>query len=317
MGYRAYLTILAGMTIAAAASGLSKVETFRESLSSYQYADGRIRVGCAPSPLDFCVVELQPGERVVRNGIHLADAGRWIVMPVMGMDNTTQVMIKPISAGLETSMAMITDRRTYYMGLSAKADSKPPKIALYYPDLVAARWQLLPPEPTLASEEPPPVDGDDEFKSLEWEDEPPQTYGVEGGRLDRQVIEYTPDSLSGGDDEFKSLEWEDEAQEELVDAGPVSEQAMEYMGLAGESLEDLIRKWSKQNGYTVSWDVYTKSGNKPVWYLPADIQISGNYYEVVIRLLRAYRANAMSVKFTHLFYINNVLHVSLEEPFRD
>ncbi len=90
-----------------------------------------------------------------------------------------------------------------------------------------------------------------------------------------------------------------------------------YSAKKGDVLEQIIFKWSKANNYTLSWNVLTKKGNKPVWRLPADITINENYYNAVITLLEAYRTDHSGVKFTYKFFRNKVLLVATEAPVND
>jgi len=113
---------------------------FRDGDSvTYLYGGGQATVVCAP--LRLCLVKLQPGERVVQDGIHLGDTARWLVSPAVGANDRTHVIIKPVEVGLETSLAIVTDRRTYHMRLVSRRDDYMPVIAFHYPDQIAAQWQ--------------------------------------------------------------------------------------------------------------------------------------------------------------------------------
>ena len=106
---------------------------------TYLYGGGQATVVCAP--LEVCIVELEPGERVVKDGIHLGDTVRWMVTPAVGAGDRTHVIIKPVEVGLETSLALVTDRRTYHMRLVSRRDDYMPAVAFHYPDRITAQWQ--------------------------------------------------------------------------------------------------------------------------------------------------------------------------------
>lgn len=106
---------------------------------TYLYGGGQATVVCAP--LKLCLVELEPGERVVQDGVHLGDSARWMVSPSVGANNRTHVVIKPVEVGLETSLALITDRRTYHMRLVSRRDDYMPIVAFHYPDNITAQWK--------------------------------------------------------------------------------------------------------------------------------------------------------------------------------
>ena len=105
----------------------------------YRYLGGQVTVVCAP--LELCLIELQAGERLVKNGIHLGDTARWMVTPTVGADNTTQVVIKPVDVGLSSSLALITDRRTYHLRLVSRRDDYMPVVSFHYPEQQVTQWQ--------------------------------------------------------------------------------------------------------------------------------------------------------------------------------
>ncbi|MBR4738004.1 MAG: TrbG/VirB9 family P-type conjugative transfer protein, partial [Rhodocyclaceae bacterium] len=70
--------------------------------------------------LQICDVALQEGEQV--NSINLGDTARWMVEPAItgrGANEVQHLIIKPLDIGLETSMVVTTNRRTYHMRLKS------------------------------------------------------------------------------------------------------------------------------------------------------------------------------------------------------
>jgi Type IV secretory pathway, VirB9 components len=98
----------------------------------YLYGGGQATLVCAP--LRLCLIELQAGEKVQPSGIQLGDSARWQATPVVGSDMTTSVVMKPVQVGLDTNIALITDRRTYHVRLISRSDDYMPVIGWTYPD---------------------------------------------------------------------------------------------------------------------------------------------------------------------------------------
>lgn len=113
--------------------------------------DGAVRyLFGAQQPSIICAVlqvtdvELQAGEQV--NSIHLGDSGRWTVEPAITGSGATEVqhlVIKPMDVGLETSLIVTTNRRTYHMSLRSHRTQFMPRVAFYYPDEAQARWDAV------------------------------------------------------------------------------------------------------------------------------------------------------------------------------
>ena len=114
-------------------------------------ADGAIRflygavqpsIVCAV--LQVCDVELQPGEQV--NSLHLGDTARWTVEPAVtgsGSVAVQHLIIKPMDTGLETSLIVTTDRRTYHLRLRSHRSEFMPRVAFTYPDEAMAKWEEI------------------------------------------------------------------------------------------------------------------------------------------------------------------------------
>lgn len=105
----------------------------------YLHGAGQPTLVCAP--LNVCLIELEAGERIVEGGVHIGDSVRWSVLPAVGAAETTTLALKPVDAGLETTMAIITDRRTYHLRLVSRASDYMASIGFAYPDALAAAWR--------------------------------------------------------------------------------------------------------------------------------------------------------------------------------
>ncbi|SEP42632.1 P-type conjugative transfer protein TrbG [Nitrosovibrio sp. Nv6] len=114
-------------------------------------ADGTVRflfgatqpsIVCAV--LQVCDVELQPGEQV--NSIHLGDMARWTVEPAVtgaGGNEVQHLIIKPMDTGLETSLIVTTDRRTYHLRLRSHRNEFMPRVGFIYPQDAMAKWEEI------------------------------------------------------------------------------------------------------------------------------------------------------------------------------
>lgn len=94
--------------------------------------------------LQVCDVELQAGEQV--NSIHLGDTARWTVEPAItgsGPAEVQHLIIKPMDVGLETSLIVTTNRRTYHFVLRSHRTKFMPRVAFTYTEDAMAKWDAI------------------------------------------------------------------------------------------------------------------------------------------------------------------------------
>jgi len=94
--------------------------------------------------LQVCDIELQPGEQV--NSLHLGDTVRWTVEPAVtgaGPYEVQHLIVKPLDVGLDTTLVVTTNRRTYHMRLRSHRTEYMPRVSFAYPNDMAARWAAL------------------------------------------------------------------------------------------------------------------------------------------------------------------------------
>lgn len=94
--------------------------------------------------LQVCDVELQAGEQV--NSIHLGDTARWTVEPAItgsGPAEVQHLIIKPMDVGLETSLIVTTNRRTYHLVLRSHRTQFMPRVAFTYTEDAMAKWDAI------------------------------------------------------------------------------------------------------------------------------------------------------------------------------
>ncbi len=94
--------------------------------------------------LQVCDVALQAGEQV--NSINLGDTARWTVEPAVtgsGAGEVQHLIIKPLDVGLETSMVVTTNRRTYHLRLRSHRSQYMPQVSFTYPEEAMAKWEAI------------------------------------------------------------------------------------------------------------------------------------------------------------------------------
>jgi type IV secretion system protein VirB9 len=106
--------------------------TGRDGRVLYAFGAGLPSVVCAP--LRVCMIELQPGEKIVGEP-QIGDSVRWHLSPALfgsGEAETPVIVLKPLSAGLDTNLLITTDRRAYYLRLLSKPDDYVARVAFAY-----------------------------------------------------------------------------------------------------------------------------------------------------------------------------------------
>lgn len=94
--------------------------------------------------MQVCDIELQAGEQV--NSINLGDSVRWQVEPAIsgaGPYMVQHLIVKPLDVGLDTSLVVATNLRTYHIRLRSHRTQYMPRVGFIYPDQAAAKWAAL------------------------------------------------------------------------------------------------------------------------------------------------------------------------------
>ncbi|MCL4128457.1 UNVERIFIED_CONTAM: hypothetical protein GTU68_009385 [Idotea baltica] len=116
-------------------NGKSEPITAGDGAVTYFYGQVMPSVVCAP--LHTCDIQLQAGEQISENGVNIGDKTRWFVSPALSGTGTAQVthlIVKPSDAGLETTMVVTTNRRTYNMKLVSRRYDFMPTVNFDYPE---------------------------------------------------------------------------------------------------------------------------------------------------------------------------------------
>jgi P-type conjugative transfer protein TrbG len=108
----------------------------------YGFGAGLPVVVCAP--LRVCIVELQPGEKIIGEP-QIGDSVRWNISPGMygNSEQATQmIVLKPQESGLDTNLLITTDRRAYYLRLVSTPQEYVARVAFRYPEEEnSQKWQ--------------------------------------------------------------------------------------------------------------------------------------------------------------------------------
>lgn len=94
--------------------------------------------------MQICDIQLQTGENV--NSVHLGDTARWQVEPAItgnGAFQRVHVIIKPLDVGLDTTLIVTTDRRSYNLRLRSHRTKFMPKISFTYPEESLAKFNTI------------------------------------------------------------------------------------------------------------------------------------------------------------------------------
>jgi P-type conjugative transfer protein TrbG len=119
----------------------SKPVTARDGSIAFVYGSGQTQILCAV--LQVCDVALQPGEQV--NNLNVGDP-RFLVEPAItgvGPAQRLHLLIKALDVGLDTSLVVTTDRRTYHLRLRSSRKQFMPYVSFIYPEEAQAKWDAI------------------------------------------------------------------------------------------------------------------------------------------------------------------------------
>ena len=109
---------------------------------SYLFGTQQPSILCAV--LQVCDVALQVGEKV--NNVELGDTARWTVEPAVSGTSSGEIqhlIIKPMDVGLETSLVVTTNWRTYHFKLRSHRKLYMPQVSFTYPDEAEKKWNAI------------------------------------------------------------------------------------------------------------------------------------------------------------------------------
>ena len=109
-----------------------------------RFLHGSVQPSIVCAVMQVTDIELEPGEQI--NNISIGDSARWLVEPAVtgaGVAEVQHIILKPMDVGLETSLIVTTNRRTYHFRLKSHKTQYMPKGSCIYPEAVQARVLCL------------------------------------------------------------------------------------------------------------------------------------------------------------------------------
>ncbi|WP_284648838.1 P-type conjugative transfer protein TrbG [Photobacterium damselae] len=122
-------------------NGKSKPITNGDGSVTYFYGAVMPHVVCAP--LKPCDIQLQEGERINKDGVNIGDSVRWRITPAIsgeGGNEVTHLIVKPTDVGLNTSLILTTNKRTYNISLTSHSKKWMPTVNFDYPEEMNKEW---------------------------------------------------------------------------------------------------------------------------------------------------------------------------------
>jgi P-type conjugative transfer protein TrbG len=110
---------------------------------SVRFSFGAQQVSIVCAVLQVCDVELQPGEQV--NNLNVGDP-RFTIEPALsgaGAAEVQHLIIKPLDVGLQTTLVITTNRRTYHMTLRSHRTEFMARVGFNYPEDASAKWDAI------------------------------------------------------------------------------------------------------------------------------------------------------------------------------
>lgn len=105
---------------------------YQNAMMNYTFEEGAL-YEVFTAPLRLTSIQLQRGE-VITGKPAAGDTVRWVVGVNQGNRNTApHILIKPVQAGLKTSMVVNTNKRTYLLNLSSYPQTWMPAVRWQYP----------------------------------------------------------------------------------------------------------------------------------------------------------------------------------------
>lgn len=108
----------------------------------FTYGMHQPTIVCAP--LQICDLAIQTGEMI--NSLHLGDSTRWTIDPAItgsGSNEVIHLIIKPMDVGLDTSLVITTNRRTYHIKLKSHRTEYMAKVRFAYPEEAQAKFDIV------------------------------------------------------------------------------------------------------------------------------------------------------------------------------
>jgi len=116
-------------------------KSFRGGDGSVTFLHGATMPRIVAAPLRLTDIQLQAGEQI--KDVQIGDSTRWMITPSISGSRPHEVshlMIKPTDVGLETTLVILTNRRTYHLNLLSRRTEYMPIVAFKYKDEINQKW---------------------------------------------------------------------------------------------------------------------------------------------------------------------------------
>lgn len=119
----------------------SKPIAGRDGAISFVFGSGQTQIVCAV--LQACDIALQPGEQF--NNFNVGDERFYIEPSISNTGDAQQVhlILKARAVGMDTSLVVTTDRRTYHFRLRSTQKDFMPFVSFIYPDEIQEKWNAV------------------------------------------------------------------------------------------------------------------------------------------------------------------------------
>ena len=128
---------------ASGARSLQKSYTAADGTTVFTYNAQIPSIVCAL--LQITDITLERGETI--NSVNIGDSARWSVEPAVegsGSNVIQHVLVKPLDIGIQTTMMIATDRRSYHLTLKSRnAKDYLPRVSFAYPQEALAQFRRL------------------------------------------------------------------------------------------------------------------------------------------------------------------------------
>ncbi len=105
----------------------------KDGVVLFPYGEQQMQVVC--QPLQLCDISFEPGEYMMSKPV-IGDSLRWIINDAVSQENSLTVqhlIVTPQSVGLNTSLLVPTNKRTYMIKLRSSEQGYVARVSFYYP----------------------------------------------------------------------------------------------------------------------------------------------------------------------------------------
>jgi type IV secretion system protein VirB9 len=108
---------------------------------SIEFLFGAEQPSIVAAVMQITDIELQAGETIT--SVNLGDSVRWQVQPAVSGSDTTHILVRPRQVGLDTSMVVTTDKRTYHIRLRSHRSEYMPRVRFNYIEDALKKWDAI------------------------------------------------------------------------------------------------------------------------------------------------------------------------------